>query len=51
MKINKTVLDIITFYLEDTNKEETSFNGETITFTLQLVKKTVPFLLNEFSEI
>ena len=36
-KINKSVLNI-TFYLEDDNNEEVDFNGETLTFTLQMVK-------------
>ena len=37
-KINKSVLNTITFYLEDDNNEEVDFNGETLTFTLQMVK-------------
>ena len=37
-KINKSVLNTITFYLEDDKNEEVNFNGETLTFTLQLVK-------------
>ena len=37
-KINKSVLNIITFYLEDDNNEEIDFNGETLTFTLQINK-------------
>ena len=37
-KVNKTVLDNITFYLENDNNEEVNFNGESITFTLRLVK-------------
>ena len=37
-KINKTVLDNITFYLEDTNNHQVDFNGETLTFTLQVIK-------------
>ena len=37
-KINKSVLDTITFYLEDDNNEEVDFNGETLTFTLQMIK-------------
>ena len=36
-KINKTVLNTITFYLEDDDKEEVNFNGETLTFTLQMI--------------
>ena len=37
-KINKSVLKNITFYLEDDNNEEVDFNGETLTFTLQMIK-------------
>ena len=37
-KINKSVLNIITFYLEDDNNEEVDFNEETLTFTLQMIK-------------
>ena len=37
-KINKSVLNTITFYLEDANNEEVNFNGETLTFTLQMIK-------------
>ena len=37
-KINKSVLNTITFYLEDDNIEEVDFNQETLTFTLQLIK-------------
>ena len=33
-KLNKSVLDTITFYLEDDNNEEVNFNEETLTFTL-----------------
>ena len=36
-KINKSVLNTITFYLEDENNE-VNFNGETLTFTLQMIK-------------
>ena len=31
-KINKSVLNTITFYLEDDNNEEVDFNGETLIF-------------------
>ena len=34
-KINKSVLNTITFYLEDDNNEVVDFNDETLTFTLQ----------------
>ena len=37
-KINKSVLNTITFYLEDDNYEQVDFNGETLTFTLQMIK-------------
>ena len=37
-KINKAVLNTITFYLEDDHNEEVNFNGETLTFTLQMIK-------------
>ena len=37
-KINKSVLDTITIYLEDDNNKEVDFNGETLTFTLQMIK-------------
>ena len=37
-KKNKSVLNTVTFYLEDDNKEEVDFNGEIITFTLQMIK-------------
>ena len=37
-RINKPVLNTITFYLEDDKNEEVSFNGETLTFTLQMIK-------------
>ena len=37
-KINKSVLNTITFYLEDDNNEEVEFNGETLTFTIQMIK-------------
>ena len=37
-KINKSILNTITFYLEDDNKEEVDFNQETLTFTLQMIK-------------
>ena len=37
-KVNKSVLNTINFYLEDDNNEEVNFNGETLTFTLQMIK-------------
>ena len=36
--INKSILNTITFYLEDNNNKEVDFNGETLTFTLQMIK-------------
>ena len=37
-KINKTKLDSIQFFLEDSNHNPVDFNGETLTFTIQIVK-------------
>ncbi len=37
-KINKSVLNTITFYLEDDNNKAVDFNEETLTFTLQMIK-------------
>ena len=37
-KIKKSVLNTITFYLEDDNNEQVNFNRETLTFTLQMIK-------------
>ena len=37
-KINKSVLNTLTFYLEGDNNEEVDFNQETLTFTLQMIK-------------
>ena len=37
-KINKSILNTITFYLEDDNNKEVNFNGETLIFTLQMIK-------------
>ena len=37
-KIKKSVLNNKTFYLEDDNNEEVNCNGETLIFTLQLIK-------------
>ena len=37
-KIIKSVLNTISFYLRDDNNEEVDFNGETLTFTLQMIK-------------
>ena len=37
-KIYKTRLDIIQFFLEDSNHNPVAFNGETLTFTNQIIK-------------
>ena len=37
-KINKSVLNTITFYFEDDNNKEVNFNQETMTFTLKMIK-------------
>ena len=37
-KVNKSVLNTITFYLKDDKNKEVGFNGETLTFTLQMIK-------------
>ena len=37
-KINKTILSHITFYLEDDDHKAVDLNGETISFTCQLIK-------------
>ena len=37
-KINISVLKTITIYLEDDNQQEVNSNGETLTFTFQLIK-------------
>ena len=37
-KIIKSVLNTITFYLENDKNEEVDFNQETLTFTLQMIK-------------
>ena len=37
-KINKSVLNTISFYLEDDNNKIVDFNRETLTFTLQMIK-------------
>ena len=37
-KINKTRLDGYQFFLEDSNHNPVDFNGETLTFTIQIVK-------------
>ena len=37
-KINKSVLSHITFYIEDDDHKPVDFNGETISFTCQLIK-------------
>ena len=37
-KVNKSVLSHIRFYLEDDDYKPIDFNGETISFTCQLIK-------------
>ena len=37
-KLNKSVWKTTTFHLEDDNNKEVDFNGETLTFTLQMIK-------------
>ena len=37
-KINKSVLNTATFYLEDNDHKQVDFNGETLIFTLQMIK-------------
>ena len=37
-KINKSILNTMTFFSEDDDDEEVNFNGETLTFTLQMIK-------------
>ena len=37
-KLNKSVLKTATFCLEDDDYKEVNFNGEPLTFTLQLIK-------------
>ena len=36
--INETRLEIIQFFLEDSNHNKDDFNGETLTFTIQIIK-------------
>ena len=37
-KINKRRLDTLQFFLEDSNHNRVDFNGETLTFTIQIIK-------------
>ena len=37
-KSNKSILITITFYSEDNGHKEVGFNGETLSFTLQMIK-------------
>ena len=37
-KLNKSVLNTLTFYLEGDNNEEVDFNQKTLTFTLQMIQ-------------
>ena len=37
-KVNESVLSHVTFYLEDDDQKPVDFNGETVSFTCQLIK-------------
>ena len=37
-KLNNSVLNTITFYLEDDDHKEVNFKGELITFTLKIIE-------------
>ena len=37
-KINRTRLDTIQFFLEDSNHDRVDFNGQTLSFTVQIIK-------------
>ena len=37
-RVNKSVLSHIRFYIEDDDHKQVDFNGETISFTCQLIK-------------
>ena len=51
-KINKSVLITITFYLENDDHEEGHYNGETLTFTLQMMKiKTIKWAFENLKVI
>ena len=43
-KINKSVLSHKTFYFEDDDQKPVGFNGETVSFTCQLIKIKIPLL-------
>ena len=47
-KINKTRLDTIQFFLEDSNHNRVDFNGETITFAIQIIK--IYYLLMSYNK-
>ena len=38
-KVNKSILSHITFYFEDDDHKPVDFNGETVSFTCQTIKK------------
>ena len=40
-KLNKSVLNTKTFYSEDDNHQEVDFNGETLTFIIQMIKNWI----------
>ena len=37
-KVNRSVLNIKTFYFEDDDHKEVNFNGNALTFTLKMIK-------------
>ena len=47
-KINRSVLSHINFYFEDDDHKSFDFNGETISFTCQLIKFQKPYLIHTF---
>ena len=48
-KVNKSVLSHITFYFEDDDHKPVDFNGETVSFTCQLIKIKNMFTYNYMS--
>ena len=42
--LNKSILSHITFYLEDEDRKSVDFKGETLTFTLQMIKIKYSYL-------
>ena len=43
-KINKSVLSHVNFYFEDDDHKHVDFNGETISFTCQLIETQKSYL-------